>query len=93
MSRVRTQNTNHSYMRAAERCGWCRREAREITKKASRYGISWGTMKPSPLRDYIADKQLGSPHKRIKFYNNYIFVFASTSDKCITVYPVPPFIK
>jgi len=89
MSRVKAQNTDHSYLRAAERCGWGKKKAREMMKQASRFGISAGNMEPSPLQVYIAKKQYGNPHKRIKLYQGYIFVFASTSTKCITVYPVP----
>jgi len=89
MSRVKTTNTDHSYLRAAERCGWGKKKAREMMKQASRFGTSAGNMEPSPLQAYIAKKQYGNPHKRIKLYQGYIFVFASTSTKCITVYPVP----
>ena len=89
MSRVKTQNTDHSYLRAAERCGWGKKKAREMMKQASRYGISVGNLEPGPLRNYLAQKQYGNPHKRIKFYQGYIFIFASTSTRCITVYPPP----
>ena len=89
MARIKTQNTDHSYLRAAERCGWSKRKAREMMKAASRYGMAVGNMQPSLLRNYLAQKQWGNPHKRIKLYQNYIFVFCSTSTRCITVYPVP----
>ena len=89
MSRVRTTNTDHSYIRAAERCGWGKKKAREMMKLASRFGVSAGNLTPSPLQEYVAKKQYGNPYKRIKLYQGYIFVFCSTSTKCITVYPVP----
>ena len=88
MSRVRTQNTDHSYLRAAERCGWGKRKARDMMKAASRYGVSVGNMQPGPERDYLERKQWGNPHKRIKFYQGYVFIFCSTSTRCITVYPL-----
>ena len=50
-------------------------------------------MAPSPLQEYVAKKQYGNPYKRIKLYQGYIFVFCSTSTKCITVYPVPEELK
>lgn len=90
MSRIRTTNTDHSYIRAAERCGWGKKKAREMMKMASRYGKSYGHLIHGPLRDFLEKKQLGSPSKRIKLYKDYIFVFCSTSTRCITVYPVPP---
>ena len=89
MSRVRSTNTDHSYIRAAERCGWGKKKAREMMKLASRFCTSAGNMTPSPLQEYVAQKQYGSPSKRIKLYQGYIFVFCSTSTRCITVYPVP----
>ena len=89
MSRVKTQNTDHSYLRAAERCGWGKKKARDIMKLAQRYGKCVGNLDPGPIKNYLAKKQWGNPHKRIKLYENHIFVFASTSTKCITVYPVP----
>ena len=89
MSRVRTQNTDHSYLRAAERCGWGKKKARDMMKAASRFGISAGNMEPGPEKDFVSKKQQGNPHKRIKLYQGYVFVFCSTSTKCITVYPLP----
>ena len=89
MSRIRTTNTDHSYIRAAERCGWGKKKAREMMKLASRYGTAVGNMENGSIRNYLAQKQWGNPHKRIKLYMNYIFVFCSTSTRYITVYPLP----
>ena len=46
-------------------------------------------MEPGPEKDFVSKKQQGNPHKRIKLYQGYVFVFCSTSTKCITVYPLP----
>ena len=89
MSRVKTQNTDHSYLRAAERCGWGKKKAREMMKMASRYGKSYGHFADGPVKEFLEKKQFGNPSKRIKLYQNYVFVFCSTSTKCITVYPLP----
>jgi len=88
MSRTRTQNTVHSYERAAERCGWSKRKAKEMMKLASRYGTAAGNIPPGPIQDWVMARQV-STHRRIKLYQGYIFVFASTSTRCITVYPMP----
>ena len=93
MSRVKSSNTDHSYLRAAERCGWYPKKAREMMKMASRYGKSVGNIEPGPIKNYMAQKQWGNPHKRVKLYQGYIFVFASTSTRCITVYPLPDELK
>ena len=89
MARTKTQNTDHSYFRAAERCGWSRKKAREMMKLASRYGTAVGNMPPGPIRNYLSKKQWSNPSKRIKLYQKYIFIFCSTSTRCITVYPLP----
>jgi len=89
MSRVKTQNTDHSYLRAAERCGWGKKKAREMMKMASRYGKSYGHFTEGPIRAFLERKQFGNPSKRIKLYQNYVFVFCSTSTRCITVYSLP----
>lgn len=93
MSRIKTNNTDHAYFRAAERCGWGKKKAREMMKLASRFGVSAGNIVSGPLQEYVARKQYGNPSKRIKLYQDYIFVFCSTSTRCITVYPVPEEIK
>jgi protein tyrosine phosphatase (PTP) superfamily phosphohydrolase (DUF442 family) len=93
MSRVKTQNTDHSYFRAAERCGWGKKKAREMMKLASRYGMAYAHLAAGPVRDFLERKQIGNPHKRIKLYQDFIFVFCSTSTKCITVYPLPEELK
>jgi len=87
MSRVKTQNTDHSYIRAAERCGWSKKKAREMMRLASRYGTAAGNLQPGPVKDFITARQ-ECTHRRIKLYQGYVFVFASTSTKCITVYPL-----
>lgn len=86
MSRVRTQNTDHSYYRAAERCGWSKRKARDMMKAAQRYGKMYENLPEGELRAFLEQKQL-CQHRRIKYYAGYIFVFCSTSTRCITVYP------
>ena len=66
MSRVKTTNTDHSYLRAAERCGWGKKKARDMMKAASRYGISAGNLPPGPERDFVSRKQYGSKRKEAK---------------------------
>jgi len=92
MSRVKTQNTDHSYFRAAERCGWSKRKAREMMKAAQRYGKIYENLSDGELRSFLEIRQIGQP-RRIKYYEGYIFIFASTSTRCITVYPYPKELK
>lgn len=89
MSRVRAQNTDHSYYRAAERCGWGRKKARDMMSAAQRHGKMFENLPDGELRDFLAQKQFGQ-HRRVKYYAGYIFVFCSTSTRCITVYPYRP---
>lgn len=88
MSRVKAPNTDHSYYRAAERCGWSRKKAREMMKEAQRRGKAYANIKNPEISKFIAIKQ-GNQSRRVKYYMGYVFVFASTSTRCITVYPLP----
>ena len=88
MSRVKSKNTDHSYLRAAERFGWSKKKAKEMMQLASRHGVSVGNMRKGPLQEWLLEHQIYT-HRRIKLYKGYVFVFASTSTKCITVYEAP----
>ena len=88
MSRVKATNTDHSYYRAAERCGWGKKKARDMMKEAQRHGKMYGNLPDGELRSFLETRQVGQS-RRIKYYAGYIFVFASTSTCCITVYPYP----
>ena len=88
MSRVKVTNTDHSYYRAAERCGWGKKKARNMMKEAQRHGKMYGNLPDSELWSFLMARQVGQS-RRIKYYAGYIFVFASTSTRCITVYPYP----
>ena len=86
MSRTRVPNTDHSYFRAAERCGWTRYVAKKMIKDAQRYGKTYDHIKDNKeLADFMKARQV-STRRRIKYYLGYIFVFASTSTRCYTVY-------
>lgn len=85
MSRTKVPNTDHAYLRAAERCGWSKTKARTMMMKASKYGKSYGQIKDKKIADYIKARQV-STRRRIKYYCGYVFVFASTSTRCYTVY-------
>ena len=87
MSRTKTDNTDHSYLRAAQRCGWNKQRAKSMMKSAQRYGKVYTNLPPGPIRDYLEKKQEAN-YRRIKYYAGYVFVFASTSTRCITVYPL-----
>ena len=88
MSRAKTDNTTHSYMRAATRFGWSKKKARAMMTAASRHGVSAGNMRLGELRDWFEARQ-SCTSRRIKLYEGYVFVFASTSTKCITVFKLP----
>lgn len=87
MGKHRTENTLHSYERAITRCGWNKKQAREMMLAASRRGLSPLSIEPGELRDFLLSRQINT-NRRVKFYKGYVFVFASTSTKCFTVYPL-----
>ena len=87
MSRVKTRNTNHSYKRAYERCGWDKETAKVMMKNASKYGITPFQLPQSDRQLDLILKQFKT-NRRIKIYKGYVFIFASTSTRCYTIYPL-----
>lgn len=89
MSRVKSLNLPHAYLRAAERCGWKPKQAEYIMKSAQKHGLtSNDPIEDEKLKKFLTNRQKHT-FRRIKYYKGYIFVFASTSTKCYTVYPYP----
>ena len=88
MSRTKSENTDHAYLRCAERCGWTKKKAREMIKLANRHGKTYDHIENKEISDFIKARQVGTC-RRIKYYAGFIFVFASTSTRCYTVYPCP----
>lgn len=88
MGRTKTKNCNHAYYRASERCGWSKREADEMMRLASKRGISPYNLHDGKVKDLFVFRQLKT-RRRIKIYRGFVFIFASTSTRCYTVYPLP----
>ena len=88
MGRTKTRNCLHAYFRASERCGWSVEKAKEMMRLASRKGLSPYQLENGELKDLLIYRQLKT-NRRIKFYQGYIFIFASTSTRCYTVYKNP----
>lgn len=89
MSRIKVLNCPHAYLRAAERCGWKPKEAEYIMKSAQKHGLIYtNVVGDEKLKKFLENRQKHTS-RRIKYYKGYIFIFASTSTKCYTVYPYP----
>lgn len=86
MARNKTKNCNHAYYRASERCGWDRKTADLMMKLASKKGLSPENLGEGEQADLLRFRQLKTC-RRIKYYKGYVFIFASTSTRCYTVYP------
>lgn len=88
MSRVKELNCSHAYFRAAERCGW--RGKQDIHNEiCTKTGLTYeNDVDNERLRTFLKNRQKHT-FRRIKYYKGYIFVFASASTKCYTVYPYP----
>ena len=58
-------------------------------KSAQKHGLTYENVVDNErLRTFLKNRQKHT-FRRIKYYKGYIFVFASTSTKCYTVYPYP----
>ena len=84
--KVRKQ-TLHSLDRAKERIGVANKKQAEIMiRNAFRKGKSVGEFPDGRLKNYINSKR---HHKKVKVYKGKIFIFSNTSNRCITLYPIP----
>ena len=88
MGKVKSRNTAHSYLRAAERAGLSKTEAERLMKMASRNRRSIDMLPDGPIKEYLRKKRRAG--KRIKYLEGYVFVFCKTSTKCLTMYPIDP---
>lgn len=58
-------------------------------KSAQKHGLTYENVVDNErLRTFLKNRQKHT-FRRIKYYKGYIFVFASASTKCYTVYPYP----
>lgn len=85
-TRLKQNTTVHSILRARERTNFSKKEFIHISKIASIKGLSVGNIQNPNLRRFIASR---SAFKRVKVYRDYVWVFCKTSNKLITVYPLP----
>ena len=76
----------HAYVRLGERVGMTRKQVKDFSKQASRYGRAPEHFPPSALRDYLLSK---SYNKRVKVYKGIVVIMANTSNRIITAYPLP----
>ena len=83
--RTKAPNVDHAYLRAAQRCGWSKPKARKMMREASLYGKSFDHIDDPEISEFVRVRQVCT-RRRIRYYKGYIFVFASTSTRCYTVY-------
>lgn len=88
MSIKRVSNSNHAYERSKERFGLTKSISAKMIKNAYMHGIPVRSLPEGPVKDYLLKKQ-NRTRKRMKVYDNKVFIFASTSTACITAYPIP----
>lgn len=79
--------TKHSLERMGSRIGITnKKNAENMIRNASKKGLSINDFPPCGLKDYLLTKDVG---KRVKVYKGNIFIFNKTSDRAITLYPIP----
>ena len=76
----------HAYDRCAERLGLSKRSVNTLAREASKYGESAEHIKDIEIRNYLLSK---GHYKRVKYYKGIVVVFAKTSNRLITAYPLP----
>lgn len=82
------KQTFHGMMRARERGNMPSRVAKDFISSASKRGFSFNDLPEGELKDYVFGKFIYR-QKRVKIYKGYIFIFNRTSNRLITMYPIP----
>lgn len=83
----RKKPTKHSLDRMKTRAGISnKKQAENMIKAASRKGMSIDDFPPCELKNYLLTKNSG---KRVKVYKGIIYIFNKTSDRALTLYPIP----
>jgi len=79
--------THHSLLRMAERCGITNaKAATNMIRNASKLGRGIQSFPDGELKNYLLSKK---HNKRVKVYKGIVFIFNKTSDRAITLYPIP----
>lgn len=78
-------NTKHAKIRFKERTDFASKDMNKICKLAIKNGLSFKQLPKGNLKKYLSVRN----HKRIKIYQGFIFFFFKTSNRLITIYPIP----
>lgn len=91
MARRRAKRqSNHAYVRCAERLGLTKREVNLLAREASKYGKSAEQVEDGKLKKYLLGK---GRYKRVKLYKGIVVVIAKSSNRLITAYPLPKYLQ
>lgn len=81
------RQTRHGLERIKTRGGITNNnQALTTIRNASKKGLSIADIEDGPLKNYLKSKDHG---KRVKLYKRYVYIFNKTSDRVITLYPLP----
>lgn len=88
MSRKKSKKqTHHGLQRMAERMGVKQKSvATKTIENAVQKGKPISYFQDGLLKKYLLSKQ---HNKRLKVYKGFIFIFNKTSNRVITLYPIP----
>ncbi len=79
--------TRHGLERAKSRVGIANKHQAIVTiRNASKKGLNIADIEDGALKEYLKSKDHG---KRVKLYKRYVYIFNKTSDRVITIYPLP----
>lgn len=81
------KQTHHGLQRMAERMGVTQKSvATKTIQNANRLGKCIQQFPDGEFKNYLLSKQ---HNKRVKVYKGFVFIFNKTSDRVITLYPIP----
>ena len=83
MSRAKASNHKHALERGHARLNLPRKQVERLIKEAQTAGKTYDHLPLGPIRSFIKSR---GQHKRVKLYQDIVFVFSKTSTACITLY-------
>ena len=64
MSRTKTKNSEHSFLRAKERTNFSKSQIKQMMREAQIAGVAYGNLKKGPIKDFIKTK---GPRKELRY--------------------------
>lgn len=80
--------SNHSKIRMRQRTNLNHQERKGLFRKALDYGKSPDDINDEKLKIFL-EKTANKNNKKVKLYNNYVFIYSKNAKQLFTMYRLP----